>query len=75
MGLKPDHWIRRMALEQRMIEPFVDGQVRDGDVGVLIVELTHVQAIAAVVDADYKITHLSSITAHARRPMPGVLSS
>ena len=30
MGLKPDHWIRKMALEQRMIEPFVDGQVRDG---------------------------------------------
>jgi dCTP deaminase len=30
MGLKPDHWIRKMALEHRMIEPFVDGQVRDG---------------------------------------------
>jgi len=30
MGLKPDHWIRKMALERRMIEPFVDGQVRDG---------------------------------------------
>lgn len=30
MGLKPDHWIRKMALEQRMIEPFVDGQVSDG---------------------------------------------
>ena len=30
MGLKPDHWIRKMALEQEMIEPFVDGQVRDG---------------------------------------------
>ena len=30
MGLKPDHWIKRMALEQRMIEPFVDGQVSDG---------------------------------------------
>jgi dCTP deaminase len=30
MGLKPDHWIRKMALEQRMIEPFVDHQVRDG---------------------------------------------
>lgn len=28
MGLKPDHWIRRMALEQGMIEPFVDCQVR-----------------------------------------------
>ncbi len=30
MGLKPDRWIRKMASEQRMIEPFVDGQVRDG---------------------------------------------
>jgi len=30
MGLKPDHWIRKMALEQRMIEPFEPGQVRDG---------------------------------------------
>ncbi len=30
MSLKPDHWIRRMAQEQRMIEPFVDGQRREG---------------------------------------------
>ncbi|MBM4423846.1 MAG: dCTP deaminase [Chloroflexi bacterium] len=30
MGLKPDHWIKKMALEQRMIEPFVEGQVRNG---------------------------------------------
>ncbi len=30
MGLQPDHWIVRMAREQRMIEPFVDSQVRDG---------------------------------------------
>jgi len=30
MGLKPDHWIARMAREQRMIEPFVETQVRDG---------------------------------------------
>jgi len=30
MGLKPDHWIRKMAREQRMIEPFEDSQVRDG---------------------------------------------
>ncbi|MBI5935381.1 MAG: dCTP deaminase [Chloroflexi bacterium] len=29
MGLKPDHWIRKMALEHKMIEPFVEGQVRD----------------------------------------------
>ena len=30
MGVKPDHWIRKMALEQGMIEPFVDSQVRNG---------------------------------------------
>jgi deoxycytidine triphosphate deaminase len=30
VGLKPDHWIRKMALEHGMIEPFVDTQVRDG---------------------------------------------
>ena len=30
MGLKPDHWIRKMALEQKMIEPFVENQVRKG---------------------------------------------
>lgn len=30
MGLKPDHWIKKMALEHRMIEPFVETQVRDG---------------------------------------------
>ncbi len=30
MGLKPDHWIRKMALEHGMIEPFIDRQVREG---------------------------------------------
>jgi len=30
MGLKPDHWIRKMAVEQKMIEPFVENQVRNG---------------------------------------------
>ena len=30
MSIKPDHWIRKMALEHGMIEPFVDGQVREG---------------------------------------------
>jgi len=30
MGLKADNWIRKMALEHRMIEPFVENQVRDG---------------------------------------------
>ena len=32
MGLKPDHWIRMMAQEKGMIEPFVDHQVRDGKI-------------------------------------------
>jgi dCTP deaminase len=30
MGLKPDHWIRKMAREHSMIEPFADNQIRDG---------------------------------------------
>lgn len=29
MGVQPDTWIRQMALEHNMIEPFVDGQVRE----------------------------------------------
>ncbi len=29
MSIKADKWIRRMALEHKMIEPFVDGQVRE----------------------------------------------
>ncbi|MGC8855649.1 MAG: dCTP deaminase [Anaerolineae bacterium] len=30
MSIKPDHWIRKMALEHKMIEPFVEKQVRNG---------------------------------------------
>lgn len=30
MSIKPDRWIRRMAMEQAMIEPFEEGQVREG---------------------------------------------
>ena len=29
MGLKPDHWIRKMAMEYKMIDPFIEHQVRD----------------------------------------------
>ena len=31
MSIKSDRWIRRMAKEHAMIEPFTDGQVRDVD--------------------------------------------
>ncbi|HRY28846.1 MAG TPA: dCTP deaminase [Elusimicrobiota bacterium] len=30
MSIKSDGWIRRMAREERMIEPFVESQVREG---------------------------------------------
>jgi dCTP deaminase len=30
MGLKSDSWIRKMAVEHKMIEPFADRQVREG---------------------------------------------
>ena len=30
MTIKSDNWIRRMALAHRMIDPFVENQVRDG---------------------------------------------
>jgi dCTP deaminase len=30
MGIKSDRWIKRMALEHRMIEPFVESQTRAG---------------------------------------------
>ena len=30
MGLKPDHWIIEMVRQHKMIEPFVESQVRDG---------------------------------------------
>ncbi|RMH50311.1 MAG: dCTP deaminase [Zetaproteobacteria bacterium] len=33
MSIKADHWIRRMARERGMIEPFVEGQVRTADAG------------------------------------------
>ena len=28
MGLKPDHWIRKMSLEHQMIVPFAEGERR-----------------------------------------------
>ena len=31
MAIKSDHWIRRMAAQQAMIEPFEAGQVREAN--------------------------------------------
>ena len=30
MSIKPDHWIRRLALEEKMIEPFEEKLMREG---------------------------------------------
>lgn len=30
MSIKPDHWIRKMAVEHGMIDPFTDRQMRQG---------------------------------------------
>ncbi|HPI62583.1 MAG TPA: dCTP deaminase [Alphaproteobacteria bacterium] len=30
MAIMPDHWIRKMAQEKNMIDPFIDGQKRQG---------------------------------------------
>src|SRR3954447_20898364 len=32
MSIMPDHWIRRMAAEHGMIEPFVESQRREGTI-------------------------------------------
>ncbi len=32
MGVLPDHWIREQAMENGLIEPFVDRQTRDGKI-------------------------------------------
>ncbi|PTY03989.1 dCTP deaminase [Verrucomicrobia bacterium LW23] len=37
MGIQPDTWIRKMALEHGMIEPFVDRQVRKVEGGTPVV--------------------------------------
>jgi hypothetical protein len=36
MGLKPDHWIARMAREERMIEPYEEGKAREGVISCLL---------------------------------------
>ena len=36
MSIKSDRWIRRMAEEHKMIEPFISGQVRESDQGRVI---------------------------------------
>ena len=34
--IKSDHWIRRMCLEQKMIEPFEEKQVRKNTISYVV---------------------------------------
>ena len=51
MSIKSDRWIRRMAREHRMIEPFVDGQVREGAISYGVSSYGYDMRVAA----DFKI--------------------
>jgi len=37
MGIHSDQWIRRMAMEKGMIEPFAEGQVREAEGGAQVI--------------------------------------
>jgi dCTP deaminase len=58
MGIQPDHWIRHMALEEGMIEPFVDGQCRvaKGDAAAISYGLSSYGYDLRVAD-EFKIFH------------------
>src|SRR5258705_305849 len=49
MSVKPDRWIRKMALEHKMIEPFEDRQVREG---VVTLEISNTTPLPAKIYAN-----------------------
>jgi deoxycytidine triphosphate deaminase len=55
MSIRPDHWIERMAVEHRMIEPFVDDQVRSG-----VISTAFRHALTCVVGDEFKVFTTSS---------------
>ena len=62
MSVKSDRWIRKMAVEHRMIEPFADKQVREG---VISYGLSSYGYDARIAD-EFKI--FTNINSHRRRP-------
>lgn len=59
MGLKPDHWIRKMSLENGMIEPFAEGEKRPGIISYGVSSYGYDMRIAN----EYKIfTNVHSVT-------------
>jgi len=55
VSIKPDHWIRRMAEEHGMIEPFEPGQVRENGAGRIISFGTSSYGYDVRCAADFKV--------------------
>ena len=63
MAIKSDKWIRRMAAEQGMIEPFEPGQVREGKDGRIISYGTSSYGYDVRCSTEFKIfTNVHSVT-------------
>ena len=63
MTIKADHWIRRMAKEHGMIEPYEPGQVRSNDGGRIVSYGTSSYGYDVRCAADFKVfTNISSTT-------------
>jgi dCTP deaminase len=68
MGLKADNWIRKMALEHGMIEPFVETQAREGVISYGVSSYGYDIRVAG----DFKIfTNLYSTVVDPKHFQPG----
>jgi len=68
MSIKSDHWIRRMAQQHRLIEPFEPGQVREGAAGRLISYGTSSYGYDVRCARDFKIfTNINSTIVDPKR--------
>ncbi len=71
MGLKPDRWIRERALQDRMIEPFEPGQVREGSDGRVVSFGTSSYGYDVRCADEFKIfTNISSAVVDPKRFSP-----
>jgi deoxycytidine triphosphate deaminase len=68
MSIKSDNWIRRMAREHGLIEPFEPGQVRDGEAGRVISYGTSSYGYDVRCARDFKIfTNINSTIVDPKR--------
>jgi dCTP deaminase len=68
MSIKSDNWIRRMAQQHRLIEPFEAGQVREGEAGRVISYGTSSYGYDVRCARDFKIfTNINSTIVDPKR--------